>query len=111
MRALYVYILSSTSRVLYVGVTNNIYRRIAEHRAGRSAFSARYRVRRLVHVELVAGPRTAIAREKQIKRWTRAKRVALVASHNPRWLDLALGWPTIGEIEGAEPRDPSLRSG
>jgi putative endonuclease len=102
MRSLYVYILASTSRVLYVGVTNDIHRRVAEHRAGLSSFSRRYRVRRLVYLEVIPGPRTAIAREKQIKKWTRARRVALIVSLNPRWLDFAKGWPT---------RDELLRSG
>ena len=89
-RNYYVYILASRSRTLYVGVTNNIERRLAEHRAGvASPFSWRYGVRRLVFLECTPSPRDAIAREKQIKRWTRAKKVALIETNNPQWVDLA----------------------
>ena len=85
----YVYILASRSRRLYVGVTNNLLVRIAEHRAGLSSFTARYRIWRLVHCEQTMHVRSAIAREKQIKAWTRAKRVALIEQFNPTWDDLA----------------------
>jgi putative endonuclease len=98
MRTLYVYILASATRVLYVGVTNNMYRRMAEHRAARETFAGRYRAYRLVYVEAVSGPRAAIAREKQIKGWLRARKVVLIESVNPKWLDLARGWPTLADI-------------
>ncbi len=93
MRSLYVYILASRSRVLYTGVTNNLERRVLQHRMKQpGSFTGRYRVYRLVYFEIVAGPRTAIAREKQIKSWSRSKRVALIQLTNPKWQDLARDW-------------------
>ncbi|MEP6475499.1 MAG: GIY-YIG nuclease family protein [Gemmatimonadota bacterium] len=84
MRTLYVYILASGSRVLYTGVTNNLARRLAEHREGSSgAFTTRHEAVRLVYFEAVPGPLTAIGRAKQIKSWTRRKRVALIEAMNP----------------------------
>ncbi len=89
-RSYWTYILASTSRVLYVGVTNDLARRVAEHRAGEGgAFTRRYRVRRLVYAEEHRDPRDAIAREKAIKGWRRARKVALIESGNPEWRDLA----------------------
>ena len=82
------YLLASRSRALYVGVTNDVARRGAEHRAGLSVHTARYRIDRLVRVEAYPTPRDAIAREKQIKGWRREKKVALVALDNPTWRDL-----------------------
>ena len=102
MRRYFVYILASRSRCLYVGVTNNIYRRLADHRAGLVAFTAKYCVTRLVYVEETSDVRAAIAREKQIKGWTRVRKIALIETDNPGWRDLA-----EEEREG----DPSLRSG
>ena len=89
MRTYYVYILASRSRSLYVGVTNDLTRRLAEHRAGDVAFTARYRCSRLVYVETSTDARSAIAREKQLKDWRRAKKLALVEGMNPAWEDLA----------------------
>jgi putative endonuclease len=89
MRTYYVYILASRSRCLYVGVTNDLRRRMAEHRAGGVAFTARYRCSRLVHVDTTPDVRSAIAREKQLKRWRRAKKLALIERMNPGWEDLA----------------------
>ena len=88
--AYYVYILSSRSRTLYTGVTNNLARRISEHREGLiPGFTSRYRIHRLVYFERYKNVRRAIAREKQIKGWLRAKKVALVEERNPTWDDLA----------------------
>ena len=94
MEKLYhVYILSSRSRVLYTGVTNDLLRRIAEHRDGvASSFTVQYRVHRLVYVESFQDVRSAIAREKEIKSWVRAKRIALIGEKNPTWEDLAADW-------------------
>ena len=92
-RSYWVYILASRSRVLYVGVTNDLARRVAEHRAGEGGtFTSRYRVRELVYCEEHWSPRDAIQREKEIKGWTRAKKRALVETVNPDWTDLATGW-------------------
>ncbi|NNE48027.1 MAG: GIY-YIG nuclease family protein [Rhodothermales bacterium] len=90
MRTCYVYILSSQTRTLYVGVTSDLSRRMAEHRAKiGSRFAAKYNVTRLVHVESFDSISEAIIREKQIKGWRRSKKLALIRMHNPRWRDLA----------------------
>jgi len=91
MRQLYVYILTSRSRCLYIGVTNNLQRRLSEHRAGLGDFTSRYRIVRLVYYERLGPPRAAIAREKQLKGWVRTRKVALVKGMNPEWRDLAQG--------------------
>ncbi len=76
--------------MLYVGVTNNLQRRLAEHRSSRSrGFTARYLVRRLVYVEHTHDVIAAIRREKEIKGWRREKKIALIESANPEWNDLA----------------------
>ena len=75
----YTYIVASRSRTLYTGVTNNITRRVSEHREGVIAgFTKRYRVHRLVWYEPTRDVRRAIAREKEIKGWSRAKKEALI---------------------------------
>ncbi len=87
------YILSSRSRNLYTGMTNNLFRRVIEHKNGLvPGFTLRYRIHRLVHFESFMEVREAIAREKQIKAWDRKKRVALIERTNPAWGDLADGW-------------------
>ena len=88
MRQYWVYIMSNSSRTLYTGVTNDLERRVAEHRQGQLGFTARYRIKRLVYFESTNDVMVAIAREKQIKAWTRAKRLALIQSINPGWDDL-----------------------
>jgi putative endonuclease len=89
----YVYMMSSQSRTLYVGVTDNIIRRVAEHKSGEiEGFTRRYHIDRLVYVESFASVTDAIAREKQIKRWRRAKKLALIGRENPNWRDLSDGW-------------------
>ena len=86
----YVYILASRSRCLYAGVTNDLARRLAEHRTGiPGSFTTRYRVTRLVHIETMNDIRVAIAREKQLERWPRARKLWLIERENPRWDDLA----------------------
>ncbi len=104
MRTYYVYILASRSRVLYIGVTNDLARRLAEHRSGSTpGFTSKYNVTRLVCVEDFLDPGTAIAREKQIKNWRREKKVALIEAANPGWRDLAdevLGDPFIPDGGG-----------
>lgn len=79
--------------MLYIGMTNNIVRRIAEHRAGKNdSFSKRYNLQHLVLYEEFGTPREAIAREKQLKRWKRKWKCQLVEDDNPEWIDLANGW-------------------
>ena len=79
--------------VLYVGVTADLARRMAEHKLGvhPSSFTRRYNVDRLVYFELAASMTAAIAREKQLKGWRRERKVALIEQANPTWRDLAAG--------------------
>ncbi len=88
----YVYILSSTNGVLYVGMTNDLVRRVAQHKRGElPGFTKRYNVNHLVYFEHTHDVAAAIAREKQIKGWVREKKAALIESKNPRWVDLYPG--------------------
>ena len=86
----YVYILTNQSnRILYTGITNDLIRRIYEHRNGlNEGFTRRYRVHKLVYFEATTDVTAAIQREKQIKGWLREKKRALVTQHNPAWKDL-----------------------
>jgi putative endonuclease len=88
----FVYILASQFRgTIYIGVTSDLPRRIWEHRSGvRSKFPARYAVYRLVYCEAFGDMDSAIAREKQLKRWHRQWKVNLIEADNPHWLDLAV---------------------
>lgn len=86
----HVYIMCSRSRNLYTGMTNDLERRVYEHKRGLvPGFTGKYRIDRLVYLEPFKDVRDAIAREKQIKAWTRAKRIALIEAMNPTWADLA----------------------
>jgi putative endonuclease len=92
-RTFTVYILASLSRRLYVGVTGDLLRRLHEHRvATLPSFTARYRINRLVHFEQTPNARSAIERETEIKGWSREKKLRLIESNNPGWLDLAEDW-------------------
>ena len=89
----FVYILANRSRTLYIGVTNDLVRRLAQHRDGPpTSFTRRYAVYGVVHVEWTSDINAAIAREKQIKRWSRSKKIALIEAENPDWLDLSHAW-------------------
>jgi putative endonuclease len=89
-RTYFVYILASESRELYVGVTNNLNRRLAEHRTGLyQGYAFEHDIKHLVHFEITPDIRSAISREKQIKAWTRSKRIRLIEKGNPEWRDLA----------------------
>ena len=100
--AYYVYIMASKSRVIYVGVTGFLMARALRHRAGEGgAFTRRYRVDRLVYFQSFYNIGDAIARETEIKKWRREKRVALIEERNPTWEDLAEGW---GEQAGMQVR-------
>src|SRR4030095_4724361 len=85
----YVYIMTNRSRTLYTGVTNNLERRIYEHKNKLiEGFTKKYNITQLVYWEKYGNIREAIAREKQIKGWLRSKKVALIDSINPKWDDL-----------------------
>ncbi|MCL4489176.1 MAG: GIY-YIG nuclease family protein [Chloroflexi bacterium] len=99
MREYYFYILSNHSRTLYAGVTNNLERRLYEHKHKLlPGFTSRYHLSRLVYFEVYADIREAIAREKQVKGWLRSKKIALIESINPNWRDLSEDWHR-GEAE------------
>ena len=90
----YIYILATDQNgTLYIGVTNDLVRRIFEHREGLAdGFTKKYEVKRLVHFERFEDIQTAIQREKSLKRWNRAWKIELIESANPAWDDL---YPTI----------------
>ncbi len=93
MRQYYVYILASQSRRLYIGVTRDLRRRVWQHKTGTiPGFSRQYRVTSLIHFETTSDVHAAIAREKQLKRWPRRRKVRLIERQNPGWLDLSVDW-------------------
>jgi putative endonuclease len=86
----FTYIVASRSRTLYIGVTNNLVLRVNQHKHKlHEGFTAKYNCHRLVWFERFEGPIKAIAREKQLKGWTRAKKIALIERTNPTWEDLS----------------------
>lgn len=93
----YVYIIASIARALYTGMTSRIAARVWEHKSGTfEGFTSHFHGCRLVYVESFDDVRTAIAREKQIKRWRREKKVALIEQINRDWHDLSDGWYDSG---------------
>ena len=112
-RSYYVYILASRSRDLYTGVTNNLPRRLLQHRESTvPAFTSRYRIFRLVHYEVFHNVRAAIAREKEIKGWRREKKIRLIERDNPTWNDLAARWfPNIPALPPMNPNQKGTKSG
>jgi putative endonuclease len=108
----WVYMLASRSRVLYTGVTNDLGRRVAEHKLGNaSAFTRKYQVNRLVYSEAFREVHSAIRREKAIKGWLRDKKIALIEEKNPAWADLAADWFIQAPQGLCWKAGPSLRSG
>ena len=95
VRTYYVYVMTNRRGTLYTGMTNDLPRRLEEHRDGFSTFTSRYRLTKLIYFEMTEEVQTAIAREKQIKGWTRAKKLALMRSRNAALKDLSpelFGW-------------------
>jgi putative endonuclease len=93
MREYWVYILANIRRTLYIGVTNDLPARVFEHKHHLvPGFTSKYGIDRLVYFESTDDVDEAIAREKQLKGWLRARKVALIKSVNPRWEDLAAEW-------------------
>ena len=87
----YVYILTNKHHtVLYVGVTNHLIRRVYEHKnhSDKDSFTSKYKVNRLVYYEETSDVKSAIEREKQIKSWSRDKKISLIIKMNPKWMDL-----------------------
>jgi len=92
-KAYYVYIMTNKSRRLYTGVTNNLERRVYEHKHKLlPGFTSKFNITKLVFFEAGDDISVAIAREKQIKGWLRAKKIALIESMNPEWKDLSEDW-------------------
>jgi putative endonuclease len=99
----FTYIVASRSHTLYIGMTGNLLKRVFEHKQKtHKGFSATYNCDRLVWFERFMSPESAIAREKQLKGWTRAKKIALIEKTNPTWKDLSQGWyvvdPAVGNL-------------
>ena len=104
MASYYVYILTNKSKTLYTGVTNDLERRIYEHQNKLvPGFTVQYNISRLVFFEATPNVRAAIAREKQIKGWTRQKKISLIETTNPRWRDLSVDWFRAGKTEILRP--------
>ncbi len=93
MNNYYVYILTNRSKTLYTGVTNDIIRRVYEHKQKLiPGFTQKYNIDRLAYYDETVDVTAVIAREKQIKGWLRVKKIALIESMNPEWLDLSADW-------------------
>ena len=104
MRDYYVYILSNISKRLYIGVTNNLERRLYEHKNKLiDGFTKKYNLTKLVYFETATDITAAIYREKQLKGLLRSKKITLIEENNPEWDDLSVQWNLL--------EDPSLRSG
>ncbi len=96
----FTYIVASRSLTLYVGMTGNLEKRVFEHkRKLHEGFSATYNCDRLVWFERFVGVGNAIAREKQLKGWSRAKKIALITKMNPTWIDLSESWFSREQLE------------
>lgn len=93
MRQYYVYIMTNNSRTLYTGVTNNLQRRVYEHKNKLvKGFTEKYNIKKLVYYEETNDINSAIAREKQIKGWLREKKIKLIEESNSEWKDLSEEW-------------------
>ena len=89
-RSRYAYIITNSRRTLYIGITNDLERRLYEHRNKLDeGYSARYNLTKLVYYEVFSSSREAIAHEKRLKGWTRARKIDLIESKNPYWRDLS----------------------
>jgi putative endonuclease len=110
----HVYILASRSRAIYVGMTAFLMNRVLRHRTGEaSKFTCKYRIHRLVYYEVFCSVAAAIARETEMKKWRREKKVALIAQKNPTWEDLAAEWgkPAVLRVHEKASSSPPLRAG
>lgn len=104
MNQYYVYIMTNKSKTLYIGVTNSLKYRVYQHKRKLvPGFTAKYKIDKLVYYETTGDINSAIAREKQLKGWLRSKKIILIQSMNPEWLDLSEDWFVKA--------DPSLHSG
>jgi putative endonuclease len=93
MKQSYVYIMTNKSKTLYVGATNNLQRRVYEHKNKMiQGFTSKYNITKVVYFEVFNDIESAIRREKQIKGWLRKKKIELIESMNPEWNDLGEEW-------------------
>jgi putative endonuclease len=93
MRIYYIYILTNRSGTLYIGMTNDLVRRVYQHKKKLvEGFTQRYNINRLIYYEETNDVRVAQARERQLKGWLRAKKIELIKTMNPDWKDLSEGW-------------------
>ncbi len=100
----WVYIMSSRSRCLYIGVTIDLHGRVWEHKNGvYEGFSKKYKTHDLVYHEFFNDIESAIAREQQLKGWTRAKKIGLIEKMNPGWEDLTPSFSNLGPSTHARP--------
>lgn len=98
MKRYYMYILANRSKTLYTGVTNNLVRRVYEHKQKLiRGFTYKYNINKLVYYETTLDVKSAITREKQIKGWLRSKKIALIELANSDWKDLSAGWYDEGD--------------
>ena len=90
----YVYIMASSFQRLYIGITTEIEVRVSQHKNGShsGSFTSRYKIDKLVYIERFAMVSEAIAREKQLKKWSRIKKLRLIVAQNPTWQDLSAEW-------------------
>lgn len=89
MKSYYVYIMTSPGRVLYIGMTDNLERRVSEHKQGLlKGFTSKYKCKILVYFESSNDVKMVLEREKQLKRWNRQKKIDLIEKMNPRWKDI-----------------------
>jgi len=93
MKDYYIYIMTNNSRTLYTGVTNNLERRVYEHKNKLvKGLTAKYNITKLVYYEKTNDINVAIAREKQVKGWLRERKIKLIEENNPEWKDLSKDW-------------------
>jgi putative endonuclease len=109
----HVYIMASRSLTLYIGVTGKLRDRVLQHKLHvyPKGFTAKYKIERLVYYETYTDVSNAIAREKQLKNWRRAKKVALIKTSNPAWADLAEDWYSPATLTGELQRGRVMRFG
>ena len=107
MKEYFVYMVTNKGRMtLYIGVTSSLMRRVSPHRQGEiPGFSKRYSTNRLVYYEQFNDVRDAIAREKQLKGWSRKKKEALINTRNPKWSDFGATVLGLGEAPPARWKD------
>jgi putative endonuclease len=111
MEQYYIYIMTNKSKTLYTGMTNNLERRVYEHKNKLiKGFTKKYNIIRLVYYEVSKSVEVAIAREKQIKGWLRRKKIDLIESVNPQWNDLSEGWfSDVTMSPGRDAKEKSFR--